>query len=281
MNGEEYIGGKSLRAKGRLLLIGGAEDKEGDCLILKEFVRLAGGAGARVAVLAVAPADQEAVGDAYREVFLRLGAGEAEVLLLPDREAARQGCLVEAVNRATGLFFPGGDQLRVTSRLGGTPVEDAVRHAYHRGVVVGGTSAGAAVMTDTMIVAGDSADAPQKCATNLAPGLGLLEETVLDQHFAQRGRLGRLLSALAQNPHILGIGVDEDTALRVDPDGRFWVLGSRTVTVVDGRGISHANASEVHREDPLALTDVRLHVLPTGYGFDLGARRPLLPAGCR
>lgn len=262
---------------GQLLIIGGAEDKEGECRILRDFVHLSGGREARIAILAVAAADQGEAGELYREVFSRLGAGEVQRLLVPDRPTARSAQVVEVVRRATAVFFPGGDQLRVTSLLGGTPLEDALRDVFRHGAVVGGTSAGAAAISDTMIVTGDSDDAPQKCTTKLAPGLGLLEETVIDQHFAQRGRLGRVLSALAQNPHILGIGVDEDTALRVGPDGKSWVLGSRTVTVVDGRGITHTNASEACQDDPLALTDVHLHILPAGYGFDLNTRTPLLP----
>jgi cyanophycinase len=273
--GGERVGEK---VRGRLVIIGGREDMDGPCTILREVARAAGGRDARILVVGAAAADPVTQTRSYCDAFARLGAGSAEPLVVTGREDAATAGARDAVERATAVFFTGGDQLRLTSVLGGTPFYRALQRRYSEGLLVAGTSAGAAVMSDTMIVAGPDDDSPKKCTTKMAPGLGLLEEVVIDQHFAERGRLGRLLSAIAQNPYVLGVGIDEDTAVVVSPDARFFVIGSQTVTVLDGRDITLTNASEQAPDDPLALADVRLHVLPTGYGFDLRQRRPVPPA---
>jgi cyanophycinase len=257
---------------GHLLIIGGAEDKHGDCLILRRLVALAGGAAARIAVVTAASEDPVAEGERYRAVFGRLGAAEVRVIDAPDRLTANDPALSERLKGTSAVFFTGGDQLRITSCVGGTRLDRAVRALYERGTIIAGTSAGASVMSDTMIVAGDSDDAPKKCTTKMAPGMGFLREVVIDQHFAQRGRVGRLLSALAQNPRVHGVGIDEDTAILVGRDGTFVVIGSQTVTVLDGVGIAHTNASESSPDDLLALSGVTMHILPAGYGYDLNRR---------
>ncbi len=261
-------------ARGRLVIIGGAEDKEGDCIILRQVVDMAGGKEARLVVITTASQNPEKTGLEYARLFRRLGAGSTDIVTITNRAEANDPDRAERVSRATGLFFTGGDQLRITSTLGGTRVDDCLHRAYENGAVVAGTSAGASAMSNTMIVEGINEDAPKKCTTKMSPGLGLLEEVVIDQHFAQRGRIGRLLSALAQNPYILAVGIDEDTAMIVTPDDRFQVIGSQTVTVLDGRKIGYSNASELQPNEPLALTGVTLHVLPAGYGFDLLGRKP-------
>lgn len=261
--------------QGQLLIIGGAEDKEGECVILHELIDLAGGKKARIVIVTTATETPGDVGQNYVEVFNRLGVGQAEILDIRTRRAAgSEGCL-EQIKKAEAVFFTGGDQLRLTSLLGGTPLDRALREAYASGAVIAGTSAGAAVMSEIMIVAGDNEETPRQNNLRLAPGLGLLAGAVIDQHFAQRGRLGRLLVAVAQNPGILGIGVDEDTAMVVGSEGEFRVIGSQTVTIIDGRGIGETNISEVAPSESLALTGVRLHVLPAGYGYSLRNHRPL------
>lgn len=265
--------------RGTLIIIGGAEDKRDRCQILREVIARAGGSDARLVVLTAATEQPGAVGAEYRYVFSRLGAAEVEVVHVDDRALANDQRIVGAVGRATGVFFTGGDQLRITSTIGGTRLETALREAYARGAVIAGTSAGASAMSDTMIVAGDDEDAPTRNTLNMAPGMALLRDVVIDQHFAQRGRIGRLLSAIAQNPHALGVGIDEDTAIVVRPDREFIVIGSNAVTVIDGRTITETNVSEASPTMPLALTDVTLHVLPVGYGFDLQRRRPTAPPG--
>lgn len=271
-------GGHSKRVTlpGPLLIIGGHEDKRHDRAILECFARLCGGRGAEVAVLGVASERPREVEDVYRPVLEDLGL-QVMFLDLRDRAAAQDEAAARRVEEADALFFTGGDQLRITSLLGGTRVDAAVRARWQAGAPLAGTSAGASALSGTMIVGGDGDATPALNTIQMAPGLGLLPNTVIDQHFAQRGRIGRLLSALAQNPAVLGIGVDEDTAVVVTPDGLFEVVGSRTVTVLDGAQVSGTNASELGGGEALALTDVRLHVLPAGYRFDLARRRPLPP----
>ena len=264
------------KVNGTLLVIGGAEDKEGKCEILREFIRLAGGPEANLVIITTATLEPDRAGEKYQGLFEQLGAGIVQALDLDSREKANDRCIVETMAKATGIFFTGGDQLRLTSILGGTTANEALQKAYRRGAVIAGTSAGASVMSNTMIVEGNSDEAPKLNTIKLAPGLGLLEEVVIDQHFAQRGRIGRLLSAVAHNPYILGMGVDEDTAVIIRADARLEVIGSQTVTFVDGRGVSFTNVSELSPGQALAIDRVVIHVLPKGYGFDLAARAPVI-----
>lgn len=264
------------KISGNLLIIGGAEDKKNKCRILKKFIALAGGSKAMIVVMTTATQEPETVGREYRRIFSRLGAGEVRILDIATREQANDEEPTGIIAGASGIFFTGGDQLRITSTIGGTRVNEALIGAYRSGVVIAGTSAGASVMSGTMIVGGGNEDAPKMNTLNMATGMGLLEEVVIDQHFAQRGRLGRLLAAVAHNPYILGIGIDEDTAVIVTPEARLTVIGSQTVTIVDGRNISHTNVSELQTGQPLALTGINLHVIPAGYGFDLKTRLPLI-----
>lgn len=262
---------------GTLVIIGGAEDKEGDCEILLRFITLAGGEDAKIVVMTTATEEPEIVGNQYRDIFQRLGVSNIDILDIPSRETANDPEPEEIITEATGIFFTGGDQLRITTMLGGTKLDSALHDAYNRGIVIAGTSAGASVMSGTMIVEGDSDEAPKKNTLNLAPGMGLLNDVVIDQHFAQRGRIGRLISAVAQNPYTLGVGIDEDTAIVVSPDKTFEVIGSQTVSVVDGRMIQHSNVSEVQQNQVLAVAGVMLHILPKGYRFDVEKRQVVLP----
>lgn len=260
------------KVAGHLLIIGGNEDKNGKCRILKRFVEMAGGRNARLAVLTTATEYPREVGNEYRSLFRDIGAQEATVLYIDDRGTANDKQRVNELLAATGIFITGGDQLRLTSILGGSEADAAIREAYLNGTIIAGTSAGASVMSDTMIVEGDSSDTPKKFNLGMAHGMGLLQEVVIDQHFAQRGRINRILAAVAQNPLIIGVGIDEDTAIVVSPDEKFEVIGSQTVTIADGKHIRYSNISESKPADPLALTNVVLHVLPAGYGYDLRRR---------
>lgn len=266
------------KARGKLLIIGGAEDHSDECVILRRFVALGGAKDARLLVVAAAAQRPAEAGETYRRLFSELGAGRVRAVSIPDRASATEAFVDEA-EAASGIFFTGGDQLRLTTLLGGTRLFEALQRAHLAGAVVAGTSAGAAAMSDTMIVEGDSDDAPKKCTVKMAPGMGFLEEVVIDQHFAQRGRIGRLLSAIAQNPSILGVGIDEDTAVEITPGQPLRVVGSRTITVIDGRSIGHTNTSQSRPEEALAITAVTLHVLPSGYGYHLGRREVVLPEG--
>lgn len=265
------------KVKGKLIIIGGGEDKKGKCVILRTVAELMGGESASLVIVTTATLKSEAVEKEYIRIFKHLGIKEVKPVNIDSREKAAEQKIIDIIKEATGIFFTGGDQLRITSLLGGTPVYEALYRCYESGVVIAGTSAGASAMSDNMIVEGKSDDSPKKDAVNMAPGMGFLEEVVIDQHFAQRGRIGRLLDAVARNPYILGVGIDEDTAIIVEPEGIFRVVGSRTVIVIDGRGITFTNVSELNENEPLALTDICLHVLPSGFSFDLKKRRPLIP----
>lgn len=264
-----------MKEKGQLIIIGGAEDKTGESRILKEVVKMASKREGNFLIMTTPTEKPEEVGEEYREVFSRLGMDDTDVLNVKTRDEANSSQCVEKVRRASGIFFTGGDQLRITSILGGTRVEEALREAKQEGAGIVGTSAGASVMSSTMIVEGESHDPARKCTLKMAPGLGFLEEVIIDQHFDQRGRFGRLLCGVAENPNSLGIGIDEDTAICVEPEGRFRVIGSNAVTVIDGKTIKSSNVSELKPNEILSIINVTLHVLPEGYGFDLSRREVL------
>jgi cyanophycinase len=260
-----------------LVIIGGAEDKTGECEILHKFFLLAGGRKSRVTVLSTASEDPEA-GDQYRRIFLDMGAEDVRVLAVQSRKEANQAQYSHFFDDSSGIFFTGGDQLRITGILGGSILGSALHRAYVTGAIVAGTSAGASAMSETMLVGGLDDATPKKEIIRMAPGLGLLNGVVVDQHFAQRGRIGRLLAAVAHNPYILGVGIDEDTAIVVKETGAFEVIGSGAVTVIDGKQVSHSNVSESDSDQSLALTDVCLHLLSRDYGFHLKQRYVRMPS---
>lgn len=258
--------------KGTLVIIGGAEDKYQQPEILEGVVSLIGGHAARLGIITTATEHPKESGHTYREVFSRLGVKETEILDIRSREDANAEENIRIMRDMDGFFFTGGDQLRITSILGGTRVYKELYYAFTHGAAVIGTSAGASVMCSTMIVEGNSNDAARKCTLKMAPGLGLVEGVIIDQHFDQRGRLGRLLCGVAENPGILGIGIDENTAIRVDPEDYFEVFGDNAVTVIDGRSIRKTNVSELEPDEILTITDACIHVLAKGHGYDLKAR---------
>lgn len=257
--------------KGELLIIGGAEDKKGEIIVLKEAVKMIG-EKSQLSIITTATKEPEAAGQEYIQVFTKLGVKKVEVLNIETRDDANADEISKKILSSSGIFFTGGDQLRITSILGGTASQKALHEAYRAGAVIIGTSAGASIMSNTMIVDGNSNDTARKCTLKMAPGLGLLEEAIIDQHFAQRGRIGRLLCGVAENPDILGIGIDEDTAIKVCSDGVFYVIGTNSVTVIDGRTIKSSNVSELSPDEILCINNATLHVIPEGYGFDMKNR---------
>jgi len=261
--------------KRQLVIIGGAEDKDGDCQILREFVRCAGSTKARIVIITAATELPREVGENYIRVFQRLGAEDIRIIDTETREDASSSTALEAINKATGIFFTGGNQSRITSILKDTEIDTAIHKRYSEGIVVGGTSAGAAVMPDVMIVEGDSETNPRIEIVDMGPGMGFLPGVVIDQHFSQRGRLGRLISALAQQPAVLGFGIDENTAMVVT-DNQFEVIGQGCVTIVDESEAIHSNVEDILKDEPLAICGARLHILPNGYKFDLNTRQPIL-----
>lgn len=263
--------------RGQLVIIGGAEETDGDCLILREFVRRAGGIRAKIVILTAASSLPGEVGQEYIEVFERLGAERIEVVDTRNPEEANDLDAIRAIAQATGIFFTGGDQARIIRSIKDTILEDALHKRYAEGAVIAGTSAGAAMMPSRMIVEGASDTNPRLDVVTMGPGLGFLPEAVIDQHFAQRGRLGRLMSAILLEPNVLGFGIDENTALIVQGD-RLEVIGEGAVTVVDESATTYNNSAQVLRDEPFAVFGIKLHILPHGYQFDLKTRQPLLPS---
>jgi cyanophycinase len=261
------------RERGPLVIIGGAEDKSEDMAILRQFVELAGGNHAKIVVMTVATELPVEVGADYIEAFERIGVEDVRTFDVSNREAANRSSACKAVEEASGVFFTGGEQIRITELLGGTRMDAALHSAHERGLALAGTSAGASMMSSTMIVEGTAETNPRLGIVEMAPGMEFIDGVVIDQHFAQRGRLGRLLCAVARYPHHLGLGIDEDTAVVVRGQ-RFHVIGRGAVSVVDAGALSFSNLGEIRQGDALALCGVKLHVLPARHGFDLRARHP-------
>jgi cyanophycinase len=259
-------------AEGSVLIIGGAEDKVRDRVILNRFASLAGGRDATVAVISTASSLGAEAGERYRQVFGDLGITRVRPLHAITRPQANDESAARVVKDATGIFLTGGNQLRLSSTIGGTRLADAILERFRNGAVIAGTSAGASAMSSHMIAFGGSGATPKHRMAQIAAGLGVLPGVIVDQHFQQRNRLGRLLSLIAQNPSLLGLGVDEDTAGVVGPDHIMEVIGRGSITVVDGAG-SETDAWEIHGHRPLMISGVVLHSLPAGYRFDLRRRQ--------
>lgn len=259
-------------SRGAIIPVGGAEEKLRDPEILKHFVEICGGASARVVVIPTA-SRLEDTGDRYAEIFERLGVEEIEVLSMEDRQDASNERSVELINQADGVFMTGGNQLRLSTTLGGTPVAQAIRRANARGLHVAGTSAGAAFMPEHMIAGGASGATPRAEMTTLAPGLGLTNRFIIDQHFRERDRLGRLLAALAYNPFAIGVGLDEDTAASIGPDDTLQVFGSGGITIVDPSGLEYSSMDSAARDEPVSLIGIKLHILVRGGSYDIEHRR--------
>lgn len=261
--------------RGTLVIIGGAEDREGDCVVLREFVRASGGTKAKIAVMTAATGFPKEVGDEYTDIFERLGAESVEVVHTESRDDSDCKKAVRQIEEATGIFFTGGDQSRIVDFIKGSPLGDAIHKRHGAGCVIGGTSAGAAMMPDEMIVGGASVSNPSVDAVRMGPGMGFLPGIVIDQHFAQRGRLGRLIAALVLQPAVLGLGIDEDTGIIVNGD-EFEVVGSGAITVVDESTATHNNLEGLLKDEAIAVCGVKLHILPHGYRFNLKTHLPVL-----
>jgi cyanophycinase len=261
---------------GHLLIIGGAEDKLRQRQILSRFVSLAGGPEAKVAVVSTASSLGDEATELYRSLFRSLGIPDVRGLRPLTREDANDPASRDAVADATGIFMTGGNQLRLSSVIGGTLLGRAIVERHRHGVIVAGTSAGASAISTHMVAFGTSGTTPKQRMTQMSAGLGLLPGVIIDQHFEQRNRIGRLLALVAGSPSLLGIGIDEDTALLVSPSGVGEVLGKGSVTILDPAKLQ-TDAYEVKRHRPIMVSGVTLHSIPSGYRFDLRKRRLLAP----
>jgi len=259
---------------GPVMLIGGAEDKLRDKVILSRFARFAGGADGRVVVISTASSLGEQASEMYRELFARLGIGSVTGLRPEEREEADDPVAAAALLEATGVYLTGGNQSRLTQVVAGTKLADALFLAHDRGAVVAGTSAGASAMAGHMVAFGNSGPTPKNRMVQLSAGLGILSGVVIDQHFGERGRVGRLLALVAQSPSLVGLGIDEDTCAIVFPDRTLQVIGRGAVTIVDGSHVK-TDAYRGKGYKPLMVSGAVLHSLPAGYRYDLRGRRLL------
>ncbi|MBI4260570.1 MAG: cyanophycinase [Actinobacteria bacterium] len=260
--------------RGPVMVIGGAEDKFRDRVILARFTELAGAPGGHVSVISTASELGEAATEFYRELFVSMGIASVSGLRPLTREEANRDDHAAALQGVTGIFLTGGNQLRLSSVVGGTALGRAVVAAHAGGAVVAGTSAGASAVSSHMVAFGSSGATPKHRMVHMSAGLGLLSNVVIDQHFEQRTRLGRLLAVVAQSPSLVGLGLDEDTAAVVHADDTLEVIGRGSVTVVDGsRMVTDAFRTKGYR--PMMVSGAVLHSLPAGYRFDLRTRELL------
>jgi cyanophycinase len=257
--------------RGWIVPIGGAENKENDRHILERFVAVSGGRDADIVVIPTASRLRE-TGPRYERLFEEIGAARVTSMDFDTRRDCQEPSRLARIGEATGIFFTGGNQLRLTTLLGGTPVAKLVRARNAQGVAVGGTSAGASILSEHMIAFGDEGSSVISGSVRLAPGLGLTNRFIIDQHFTQRDRLGRLLTALTYNPFAVGIGLDEDTAAFIGPDETVEVEGSGGVTVVDAADVSFSSMDSVTEGQPVCLLGLRLHILVAGATFNLHTR---------
>ncbi|MEX1367621.1 MAG: cyanophycinase [Nannocystaceae bacterium] len=266
--------------RGWIVPVGGAEDKDGNPIILRRFVDLCGGSQARIAVIPTASV-LETTGARYEGIFRGLGAEQARALDYRHRNDADDPERLAWLEAATGIFLTGGNQLRISTILGGTDVARTIRRANAGGVTVGGTSAGAAILSEHMIAFGKAGATPIAGAVSLAPGFGLTNRVVIDQHFRERDRLGRLLATLAYNPFAVGIGLDEDTAAFIDPDDVLQVVGRGSITVLDASRLEHSSMGAAEEGDNICITGIKLHVITDGGRYDLHRRHATPPPTAR
>ncbi len=261
---------------GHLLVIGGAEDKYNERRILRKFLELAGGDAAEVLIVPVASDYPEFAADVYTQAFRNLGVANPRVLRATSRQDVVGTAGADLLDGVTGVFISGGDQMRLVSILGGTEFAARLRKLVRETpIVLAGTSAGAAGMSTSMIVRGEALPHPQKNSVRLSPGLGFLKNIIIDQHFTERGRISRLITAVSYNPYNLGIGVDENTAIILNGNGVLEVFGAGAATIVDGSQITYNGIAEVADTEAFSVCGVQLHVLRDGLLYDYLDRHPL------
>lgn len=264
---------------GHLLVIGGAEDKYNERRILRKFLELAGGDRAEVLIVPVASDFPEFAADVYTQAFRNLGVVNPRVLRATSRQDVVHADVDKLLDGVTGVFMTGGDQMRLVSVLGGTKLAEKLRKMVRESdVVLAGTSAGAAAMSTSMIVRGEPSSHPHKNAVKLSPGLGFLKNIIIDQHFTERGRISRLITAVSYNPYNLGIGIDENTAIILNGNGSLEVFGQGSTTIVDGSQITFNEIAEVADNASFSVCGVQFHVLRDGLVYDYLQRHPIQPA---
>lgn len=261
--------------RGYVIPIGGAEEKNDNPVILKRIVELAGGSDAVICVIPTA-SQLDDTGERYQTLFTSLGAGKTHSLHIAERADAQKQEYLDLLESSTAVFITGGNQLRLSTILGGTPIAKTIRKLNAKGVHIAGTSAGAAIVSQHMITGGSTGIVPTEDGVNLAPGMGLINTVVVDQHFNQRNRLSRLLSAVSYNPFLIGIGLDEDTAAFIDNNNEFTVVGSGAITVVDPSDIEYSSMAEAYTGDALTLLNLKIHILASGGRYNISERQAFI-----
>ena len=261
---------------GNMIIIGGAEDKSNKSKILNKVFDLSKLKSGPITIVAAASQNPEEKKSIYFETFGSLGCKDLRMMYLRNRQEAEEREKIDEMKKSSCIFFTGGDQLKITSIAGGTYFNKVLYECYRNGTLIAGTSAGASCLCTTMIVSGKEEVPPIKCTIKMAPGLGFISSAIIDQHFSQRGRIGRLINAVCQNPEIIGMGIDEDTAIVIQESSKVKVIGSGAVTIVDGSNITSSNVSEATPDEVLAITDIKVHILSEGCFYDLKERKPIL-----
>ena len=272
---KNQISRSSTLTKNAILVIGGAEDKVHGKEILQTFFNRSGSSDAIIGIVPCASREPSLIGERYYRIFSDMGAREIKVLDVRDRSGANDSAYRDFVEDCTGIFLTGGDQLRLCGLLADTTLMNRiVERAQKREISLAGTSAGAAVMGHHMISGGSSAESPNRALVDMAMGLGIIPEVLVDQHFYNRNRLARLLSAISGHPKLLGIGIDEDTCAMFESDGTIRVIGKGTVTIVDARDMTYTNTADVQGSEPLSMHNLKLHILGYGDCYDLERHLP-------
>ncbi|MBX3069853.1 MAG: cyanophycinase [Thermomicrobiales bacterium] len=264
-------------ARGAVIAIGGAEDKFKDKVILSRFVELAGGRDARITIVPTA-SSIETAGERYKAIFLGLGVDAADVAFISERSDANDRGIVHLIRESTGIFMTGGNQMRLSAVMGGTRSMESILEKNAEGAVVAGTSAGASILSSHMVAFGSSGGSPRQRMAQMVAGFGLIPNVIIDQHFRQRDRIGRLLSLVAGNPSLLGVGIDEDTAAIILADQFLEIAGRNSVTIVDGSNM-YSDVYKVKGHGGISVSGAVLHVLTSGHSYDMIGRRLTTPLG--
>lgn len=259
--------------QGRLIAIGGNEDKADELIVLKRVVREIGKIDYKVGVITTASETPEQRGQDYHSVFTTLGASRIDIFNIKERAEANDRKSAKTIADLDLIFFTGGDQLRLTTILGGTRIFDAIQERLKNGALIAGTSAGATVFSDTMIYEGKSEDGLFKGSVLSTSGFGFVNKIIIDTHFMARGRIGRLIQIVASNSTCIGVGIGEDSGVILKSDGIAEVIGTGQVIIVDGCGIGYSNIMDIKPGEPIAVENVRIHSLADGYGYNFKKRR--------
>jgi cyanophycinase len=272
-------------AKGILIPIGGNEDKgNGDNEmytmefiengILHHIVRLSGGEHSNIVIIPTASSIPDEVIENYQLAFERLGCTNVHILDIREREQSEEEQNIELIRKANAVLFSGGDQSKITGKIGDTSIHHLLMHKYmNENFVIAGTSAGAMCMSSQMITGGNTTESFRKGVVGMGEGMGFTPNLIIDSHFIQRGRFGRLTEAVARHPKLIGIGLSEDTGLIIRNNNEFEVIGSGMAIIFDGRNLTHNNQEILKEGEPMTLTNMITHVLSNGDRFEISTRK--------